>query len=224
MPLPSGFEIIESPFDKQKKEEKLPEGFELIQNPFKLPERPPAPEPYSIGSGILDLLKQTVSPAAAAPFQMLRAAELAAKGAARTALEGEPEAIMPASVYSPSLDTEETIFGPETEAQKARRKLGAQQAVAAMPSIPYAQDLAKIGDKVQKDIYESLSPQGKQALEESKITGNILKGQVNFGSNPSTMGYALQAVNVTQLDYDQREQLQDMLSQIALPSPEEDDL
>ena len=35
---------------------------------------------------------------------------------------------------------------------------------------------------------------------------------------------ALQAVNVTQLDYDQREQLQDMLSQIALPSPEEDDL
>jgi len=35
---------------------------------------------------------------------------------------------------------------------------------------------------------------------------------------------ALQAVNVAQLDYDQREQLQDMLSQIALPSPEEDDL
>ena len=35
---------------------------------------------------------------------------------------------------------------------------------------------------------------------------------------------ALQAVNVAQLDYDQREQLQDMLSQIALPSPEDDDL
>jgi len=35
---------------------------------------------------------------------------------------------------------------------------------------------------------------------------------------------ALQAVNVAQLDYDQREQLQVMLEQIALPSPEDDDL
>ena len=34
----------------------------------------------------------------------------------------------------------------------------------------------------------------------------------------------MQAVNVTQLDYDQREQLQVMLEQIALPSPDEDDL
>ena len=35
---------------------------------------------------------------------------------------------------------------------------------------------------------------------------------------------AMQAVNVAQLDYDQREQLQVMLEQIALPSPEEDNL
>ena len=34
----------------------------------------------------------------------------------------------------------------------------------------------------------------------------------------------LKPVDVGQLDYDQREQLQVMLEQIALPSPEEDDL
>jgi len=196
MPLPPGFEVIESPIAKQEKAKNLPEGFELIENPFKLPERPPAPEPYSVGSGILDLLKQTVSPAVAAPFQIPRGAELAVKGAARKAMEGEPEAVMPSSVYSPGLDTEETIFGPETEAQKARRKLGAQRAVASMPSIPYAKDLAKIGDKVQKDIYESLSPQGKQALKDTEITGNLFKGEVDFGTNPNAMGYALQVANV----------------------------
>lgn len=134
MPLPSGFEVIESPFDKQKKEQKLPEGFELIQNPFKLPERPPAPEPYTVGAGILDLLKQFESGVvglAGVPY----GAEAAVKGAARKAMEGEPEAVMPSSVYAPGLDTEETIFGPETEAEKARRKLGAQRAVASMPSV-----------------------------------------------------------------------------------------
>ena len=196
MPLPPGFEVIESPIAKQEKAKNLPEGFELIDYPFGLPERPPAPEPYSVGSGILDLLKQTVSPFVAAPFQIPRGAELAVKGAARKAMEGDPEAVMPSSVYSPGLDTEETIFGPETEAQKARRKLGAQRVVAAMPSIPYAKELAGVGDKVQKDIYESLSPQGKLALKESEITGNIFKGELEFGSNPNAMGYALQVANV----------------------------
>ncbi|WP_230690850.1 hypothetical protein, partial [Streptococcus pneumoniae] len=45
------------------------------------------------------------------------------KGAARKSMEGEPEAIMPSSVYQPGLDTEETLFGPETDEQKAQRKL-----------------------------------------------------------------------------------------------------
>jgi hypothetical protein len=181
MPLPEGFVLEETPATPTKPN--VPPGFVIEK-------------PYEASSGILDLLKQTVSPALAAPFQIPRGAELAAKGAARKAMEGEPEAVMPSSVYSPLLDTEETIFGPETEAQKARRKLGAQRAVASMPSIPYVQELGKIGDNVQRNIYESLSDQGKLALAQSKITGNIFKGEVEFGSNPSVMGYALQAVNV----------------------------
>jgi hypothetical protein len=36
MALPEGFQLIESPFDKAKKERGLPEGFQLIDNPFRI--------------------------------------------------------------------------------------------------------------------------------------------------------------------------------------------
>jgi len=54
-----------------------------------------------------------------------------------------------------------------------------------------------------------------------KKYGDMLKHEVT-GADGGAI--AMQAVNVTQLDYDQREQLQVMLEQIALPSPDEDDL
>ena len=195
MPLPPGF-VLDEP-SSETKERAKPKGFNLPPG-FVLdePTKEKVETPYGIGAGILDLLKQTVSPSIAGVLQTPYGAELAAKGLARRSLEGEPEAIMPSSVYSPGLDTQESLFGPETDAQKARRSLGAQRAVAAMPSIPGAKYLADVGNKVQQNIYESLSDKGKQALEESKITGNIFKGEVDFGKNPTTMGYALQVANV----------------------------
>jgi hypothetical protein len=60
MPLPSGFEIIESPYDKQEKQKKLPEGFELIDNPFRITPSVPK-EPESIGSRIADIFSQSPS-------------------------------------------------------------------------------------------------------------------------------------------------------------------
>jgi len=167
----------------------------------------PAPLDYQVeGQGrmnepgafttIADLAKQFIAPGVKAPFALPQATETAFKGAARQAMEGTPEAIMPSSVFQPGLDTEETLFGPETEQQKARRKLQAQRAVAAMPSIPGAAALNKIGENVQKDILGSLSPEAKKALKESQITGNIFKGEVDFGTNPNAYGYALQAANV----------------------------
>ena len=145
---------------------------------------------------ISDLAKQFIAPGVKAPFALPQATETAVKGFARQAMEGTPEAIMPSSVFQPGLDTEETLFGPETDVQKARRKLQAQRAVAAMPSIPGAAALNKIGENVQKDILGSLSPEAKTALKESQITGNIFKGEVDFGTNPNAYGYALQAANV----------------------------
>ena len=167
----------------------------------------PAPLDYQVeGQGrmnesgalttLSDLVKQFIAPGVKAPFAIPQATETAFKGAARQAMEGTPEAIMPSSVFQPGLDTEETLFGPETDVQKARRKLQAQRAVAAMPSIPGAAALNKIGENVQKDILGSLSPEAKKALKESQITGNIFKGEVDFGTNPNAYGYALQAANV----------------------------
>jgi GNAT superfamily N-acetyltransferase len=167
----------------------------------------PAPLDYAVeGQGrmnepgafttIADLAKQFIAPGAKAPFALPQATETAVKGLARQAMEGTPEAIMPSSVFQPGLDTEETLFGPETDVQKARRKLQAQRAVAAMPSIPGAAALNKIGENVQKDIQNSLSPEAKKALKESQVTGNIFKGEVDFGTNPNAYGYALQAANV----------------------------
>jgi len=167
----------------------------------------PAPLDYQVeGQGrmnepgalttLSDLVKQFIAPGVKAPFALPQATETAVKGFARQAMEGTPEAIMPSSVFQPGLDTEETLFGPETEQQRARRKLQAQRAVAAMPSIPGAAALNKIGENVQKDILGSLSPEAKKALAESQITGNIFKGEVDFGTNPSAYGYALQAANV----------------------------
>lgn len=165
---------------------------------------PPAVAKEPEGEGILsgigrvagDIAKQFAAPAAAAPFQVPRGVELGIKGLARQSMEGQPEAIMPSSVYQPGLDTEETLFGPETEQQRAQRKLQAQRAVAAVPSIPGAETLSKIGDDVQKSIQGSLSKEGKKALRDSQITGNIFKGEIDFGKNPTVEGYALQVANV----------------------------
>lgn len=145
---------------------------------------------------IKDLAKQFAAPIAAAPFQIPKGAELGLKGLARQSMEGNPENLMPASVYQPGLDTEETLFGKETPQQMAQRKLQAQRAVAGTPSIPYAEDLSAFGQKVQKSIQNSLSEEGKKSLQNSAITGNIFKGEIDFGKDPTVRGYALQIANV----------------------------
>jgi GNAT superfamily N-acetyltransferase len=145
---------------------------------------------------IKDLAKQFAAPIAAAPFQIPKGAELGLKGLARQSMEGNPENLMPASVYQPGLDTEETLFGKETPQQMAQRKLQAQRAVASTPSIPYAEDLSAFGQKVQKSIQNSLSEEGKKSLQNSAITGNIFKGEIDFGKDPTVRGYALQIANV----------------------------
>lgn len=170
------------------------------QDEWSVVSQTPIADTSQEGPGFLtrtaDYLKQFIAPVVSAPFTAPQALEQAARGAARPAMEGTPEAIMPSSVYQPGLDTEEALFGPETEKQKAQRKLGAQRALADIPSLPGAKALADYGHKVQKDIQESVSEQSKKAMQESEITGNIFKGQVDFGKNPTVHGYLLQAANV----------------------------
>jgi hypothetical protein len=150
----------------------------------------------TILSDVGDVAKQIAAPIASAPFQIPRGVELGIKGLMRPSMEGSASAIMPSSVFQPGLDTEETLFGPENSGQTAQRKLQAQRAVAGMPSIPGAEALSGIGQQVRSSIQGSLSEEGKKALKESEIKGNIFKGELDFGKDPSVRGYALQIANV----------------------------
>lgn len=172
----------------------------------------PAPLDYQVeGQGrmnepgafttIADLAKQFIAPGAKAPFALPLATETAAKGVVRQALE-QPESSMTSAVQpglvrllSPLLmQQRDNLFGPKTEEDRLKKQLDVQRTIASIPSIPGAKALNKIGENVQKDILGSLSPEAKKALEESQITGNIFKGEVDFG--PNAYGYALQAANV----------------------------
>ena len=152
---------------------------------------------------VADLAKQFIAPGAKAPFALPLATETAAKGVVRQALE-QPESSMTSAVQpglvrflSPLLlQQRDNLFGPKTEEDRLKKQLQVQRTIASIPSIPGAKALNKIGEDVQKDILGSLSPEAKTALKESQITGNIFKGEVDFGTNPNAYGYALQAANV----------------------------
>ena len=144
----------------------------------------------------LDFVKELGGPAVGAIPTIPRAFEQIAKGLIRSGAEGEVQNIMPSSVYNPALDTEATLFGDETEKQKAQRKLGAQRALASIPEIPGAKEAANIGHKATENIQKSISPEAKKAIQESTPTGNLFKGEFSFGENPTLYGYALQAANV----------------------------
>ena len=187
------------PFAQQKSEPSVFDPFAQKEaEPAPQPAKPKAekPESNSIWTDAADFTKKMLGTVISGVGGMPLGAEQMVKGGARRSMEGEPEALMPASVYQPGLDTEETIFGAETDAQKARRKMQAQAAVAAMPDIPGARALNKLGKGVQKSIEDSVSEQTKQAVNEAQITGNIFKGEIDFGSNPTARGYVMQVASV----------------------------
>jgi len=158
-----------------------------------------APKPDE-GPGFLtrtaDYLKQFAAPIVSAPFTIPRGLEQAARGSARRAMEGDVDAVLPSTMGIFGGIDEEDLFGPETDQQKAQRKLNAQRAVAQVPEIPGLKPIAEFGRAVQKDIQDSISEQAKQEMRDAEITGNIFKGELDFGKNPNIHGYALQVANV----------------------------
>ena len=173
------------------------DGWETIASGKEpLPKKQAAQEEGGVLSTIADFGKKMFGSAISGVTDIPLGAEQAVRGAARKSMEGEPEALMPASVYQPGLDTEEAIFGAETEAQKARRKREAQVNLALIPEIPGARALSKIGKEAQKSIEDSVSAQTQRAVKEAEVTGNIFKGEIDFGSNPTVRGYAMQAASV----------------------------
>ncbi|MEE4236976.1 MAG: transglycosylase SLT domain-containing protein, partial [Anderseniella sp.] len=80
--------------------------------------------------------------------------------------------------------------------QAAETPDAADQAMTQMPRSQTFHDWSKRGDEIREDIRKNLSPKLQNALEGSKITGNIFKGEVDFGSDPNLYGYAMQTVGV----------------------------
>ena len=158
-----------------------------------------APKPDE-GPGFLtrtaDYLKQYAAPIVAAPFTVPRGIEQMVRGSARQGMEGDVDTVLPSTMRAFGGIDEEDLFGPETDKQKAQRKLNAQRAIAQVPEIPGLKSLAEFGHAVQKDIQDSVSEQAKQEMRDAKITGNIFKGELDFGKNPNIHGYALQVANV----------------------------
>lgn len=220
--LPEGYTLVSQ---KNADEDGLPSIAKKapVQEPREAPTYDPlgqvigdvaAPMDYTVeGQGkmnepgafttIADLAKQFIAPGAKAPFALPLATETAAKGLVRQTLEqpesGLTSAVQPGIVrlLSPLLmQQRDAMFGPKTEEDRLKKQLEIQRTIASIPSIPGAKELNKIGENVQKDIQNSLSLEAKKALEESQITGNIFKGEVDFGTNPNAYGYALQAANV----------------------------
>ena len=143
-----------------------------------------------------DILKQIAAPIIGGIPAIPRGIEQGVRGAIRAGAEGEPSSIMPSSVYNPALDTEQTLFGPETQREIDARKLNAQRAMAAIPEIPGLKEAAEIGHQATKNIQASLSPMAKKAIKGSTPEGNIFKGEFSLGKDPTLYGYALQATNV----------------------------
>lgn len=158
-----------------------------------------APKPDE-GPGFLtrtaDYLKQFAAPFVAAPFTVPRGVEQMVRGSARQGMEGDVDTVLPSTMRAFGGIDEEDLFGPETDQQKAQRKLNAQRAIAQVPEIPGLKSLAEFGRAVQKDIQDSVSEQAKQEMRDAEITGNIFKGEIDVGKNPNFHGYALQVANV----------------------------
>jgi hypothetical protein len=78
---------------------------------------------------------------------------------------------------------------------KQKARIAADRAMTGV-NIPGLRDLADYGTEVKNDIIGSISAQGKERIKGSTPTGNIFKGELSFGDNPTLAGYALQTAGV----------------------------
>lgn len=117
------------------------------------------------------------------------------RAAVRQGAGGDPSTVMPASIFMPGIDTDEAINGPMTDAQRGQRELGAER-LASSVRVPGAATAAKVGKDVQQSINASTSQATQDAVANSQITGNLLKGEIDFGKDPSVRGFLMQGADV----------------------------
>jgi hypothetical protein len=158
-------------------------------------------ESYGVGSFLGDVSKQFGGAIAGGSLKIPSGIETGTKGAARGLISGEAlEATPVGKIFSLARSAFTDLLGIRSIEQQTADKRAAgitiDRAMSSIPTIPGTKELADYGDKVQKDIQSSLSETGKARLAGSTPTGNIFKGELSFGEDPTLSGYALQASSV----------------------------
>jgi hypothetical protein len=176
---------------------------EVEQNPFARfaqPQEEAAPqkpqEDNSIWTDAADFGKNFLGSTISGFASIPKGAEEGAKGAVRKAATGEvdvrePMPFLAGKVLARKVD--ELLRGKDKQAEDA---VAVERTLAKIPEIPGAKYLRDLGKQTQKSIEDSVSEQNKKAVQDAQITGNIFKGEVDFGENPTVRGYVMQMASI----------------------------
>lgn len=144
----------------------------------------------------LDLGKRAAGAVVSGVASIPLGIEKGVKSLVRSSVEASGDSMLPAGIYNPGIDTDESVHGQETTRDKDARLLAAERAASAVPNLPGARTLAKAGREGREAIHSTTSEATQRAVAGSQISGNIFKGEIDFGSDPSVRGYVMQAADV----------------------------
>lgn len=149
----------------------------------------------TVAEGVSDVFKRASGAAVAGVASVPEAVQSSARATVRSGASGEPSTVMPSGVFIPGIDADEAINGPMDDADKAKRELAAER-LALKVKVPFAGAIAKAGKNTQEDINKTTSQATQDAVANSQITGNLLKGEIDFGKDPSVRGLLMQGADV----------------------------
>lgn len=161
---------------------------------FKVEPKKP-PKPGGVGQFIADMGKRAAGAVVSGVASIPEAIQSGLRAGVRSGAGGDPATVMPGGAFIPGVDTDEAINGPMTERQLGRRELQGER-IAGAVSVPGAAPLARAGKAAQQSIADTTSQATKDAVAGSQITGNLLKGEIDFGTNPSFRGFVMQGADV----------------------------
>lgn len=170
-------------------------------SPLAEPAQAPVTKPKEQGllstlaEGVTDVVKRASGAAISGVASIPEAVQSSARAGVRSGASGEPTSVMPGGVFIPGVDTDEAINGPMDGADKAKRELGAER-LALNVKVPFAGAIAKAGKETQEDINKTTSQATQDAVANSQISGNLLKGEIDFGKDPSVRGLLMQGADV----------------------------
>lgn len=156
-------------------------------------------ESNSIWTDAADFAKYALGSTTAGFASIPKGSEEAAKGAIRKAVAGDVDAY---SLFEPMPLLAQRLIAKgvhklvRSEDEQEKDALAVERTLAKVPEIPGATYLRDLGKQAQKSMEASASEQTKKEIQDSQITGNIFKGEIDFGKHPTLRGYAMQLASV----------------------------